>query len=110
MTLLANFTSPIMDKTIKGRWMFMFEFIKNVFKHKEVKRIPGIEYVEVNRAPIERIELTKFEPGERVRFKSDSIVRLRYTDTGETVDLPPREAYHTYFDSERPVVIDGVVE
>ena len=88
----------------------MFEFIKNVFKPKEPKRIPGIEYVEVSRVPIERIQLTKFEPGERFRPKHDSIIRLRYTDTGETVDLPAREALDEILNSMRPVEIGGVVE
>ena len=88
----------------------MFEFIKNVFKPKEPEQIPGIEYVAVNRAPINRLELTKFEPGEKFRPKRDSIIRLRYTDTDETVDLPAREALDTYMKSMRPVVIDGVVE
>ena len=88
----------------------MFEFIKNVFKPKEPKRIPGIEYAEVDRAPIHKIELTKFEPGERFRPRRNSIIRLRYTDTDETVDLPAREALDTYMKTMRPVVIDGVVE
>lgn len=98
----------------------MFEFIKNVFKPKEVKRIPGIKYAEVSRVPIQRVEVKKFEPKEfdpkkveRLVFnaeKTERIWRYQYTDTGEILEKPASEAFKETMTSMRPVVILGFVK
>lgn len=78
----------------------MFENIKKLFKHKEVKRIPGVHYVEVNRVPIKRVNPAR----------TDKLLRMRYTDTGETVEMPASDAINEVMGTMRPVVIMGFVE
>lgn len=97
----------------------MFEFIKRVFKREEPKRIPGVEYAEVERVPIEKIEFVKYEPKrvdpERYAYlkgnpwRSGKLMRLHYTDTDEIVEKPVSEAIDEFMGSTRPVVIEGVV-
>ena len=77
----------------------MFEFIKNLFIKKEIKEIPGINRVQVSRTKIDRVEINrvnvkKFEPKrfepktfEPARSTDKYISVIRYTDTGEVVEL-----------------------
>ena len=98
----------------------MFEFIKRVFKREEPKRISGVTYAEVERIPIEKFEIKridpkKFEPKKFEYLKtspwrSGKLMRMRYTDTDEIVELPIREAIDEFMGSTRPVVIEGVVD
>lgn len=78
----------------------MFETIKKLFKREETKRIPGVQYVEVNRVPVKRINPAR----------TDKLLRMRYTDTGEIVEMPASDAINKVMGTSRPVVIMGFVE
>lgn len=93
----------------------MFEFIKRVFKREEPKLIPGVTYTEVDRVPVKRVKIEKFEPKrfepemfEHDLFKTsktERIWRYQYTDTGEIVEKPAKEALDEIVRSTRPVVL-----
>ena len=98
----------------------MFESIKKIFKRKEPKRIPGISYAEVNRVPIDRVEVKKFEPKnfepKKFEFSGfeprhvEPMWRYQYTDTGEIVEKPSREAIDEIMGPMRPVQYLGSFE
>jgi hypothetical protein len=88
----------------------MIEFIKKIFKCKKPERIPGVNYVEVNRVPINRVEVEKFEPK---LFEPRHVMpmwRYQYTDTGEIVEKPSREAVDEILSSMRPIKYLGSFE
>lgn len=78
----------------------MFETVKKLFKREETRRIPGVQYVDVQRVPIKRINPAR----------TDKLLRMRYTDTGEIVEMPASDAINEVMGTSRPVVIMGFVE
>lgn len=98
----------------------MFEFIKRVFKREEIRKDPRVTYAEVDRVPVKRVKIEKFEPKrfepelfEHDLFKTaktERIWRYRYTDTGEIVEKPAKEAFNEIMGSTRPVTMLGFVE
>ena len=88
----------------------MFDKIKNLFKHEEPKRYPGVTYVKVDRVPIKRFEPKTFEPERHYNGKVENIWRYRYTDTNEIVERPASEALDEIMRSTRPILLMGIVE
>lgn len=88
----------------------MFDHIKDLFKAKEVKRDPRVTYIEVDRVPIKKFEPKRFEPKKFNPARTDKLMRIRYTDTDETKELPASAAIDEIMRSMKPVIIEGFVE